>query len=124
MADALITAEDLVAGLHDIRLPSHAAGGVVADVAAAAGLGLIAALFIALLVPLVSVRLASARSEVLKDQIAALEGLSPEERGVALLRMIAARNPGSSVLSGDLYTRDGLPSVEALEAELTGGGHV
>ncbi|SMX44923.1 hypothetical protein [Actibacterium lipolyticum] len=125
MAERAFTLEDLVAGLQDIRLPTDAAGGQVAEFAAAMGLGLFLAFMVALLLPLIMKRSTQTRPETLAERIDALRTLPPEQRALALLHLLKERAPDAVARMGSgLYAPGGLPDPTALEAELlrAGGG--
>ena len=104
--------ETLRAALHGLRLPVEAPGGAMAEILAAAALGLFLAVAImALLAPLLARR----------PKQGPPEGASPEERTLALLQSLKARDPALfTSLAGDLYARGDLPDETALRRALEG----
>ena len=119
MADRAILAEDIIAGLHDIRLPSQAAGGTIADIAAAIGLGLLLALLVGYLTSLITIQKTAPNPPSPQDQIRAFEGLTDEDRVLQLIGLIKAYDPTAPILKDtDLYAQGGLPSIAELEAHL------
>ncbi|QDC09877.1 hypothetical protein FHY55_11735 [Oceanicola sp. D3] len=112
MADGqALTEEAVQAGLLDIRLPSEAAGGGLAEVAAGAGIGLALALCLAaLLRPMLHRRQRPARLPSFAERLAAAEALPEAEREIALLRLWREADPaGYAARRATLYTQDGLP---------------
>jgi hypothetical protein len=116
VADRALTEEAMLAGLHDIRLPGEASGGLAAELLAAAGIGIFAALLAAALLMLVTGtrRDATAVSETPAGEIDA-GGAAARRR--ALLRRLKREDPERfAALAGDLYRPGGLPDLAALEA--------
>lgn len=116
-APEAISEATLQATLRDIRLPSEAAGGGLADVAAALALAALLALILS-----GAWRLAGrARSRAPKGLKAALADLPRDEgaRRTALLHLLKAHAPERfAALRGGLYTPGGGPDAATLEAEL------
>ncbi|MGB5558701.1 MAG: hypothetical protein WBN04_11910 [Paracoccaceae bacterium] len=118
-----ITVEDLIAGLQDIRLPSHAPGGMWAEILAAAGLGLLLACCVALVLPLITRRKSLPHAPTLSQRVAALSGLPEADRAVGLLHLLKQHDPEAAAQFGrKIYARGGLPDAATLEAALTGRG--
>lgn len=119
MDERSLTLEDLRAGLQDIRLPPDAPGGLAAELVVAGGTGLLLALLLSGLLPLMTRRVERKKPHSLKDQIKALTDLPEETRRIELLRLLKSIRPGAPLLSRhDLYATDGLPTIEELETEL------
>ncbi len=119
MADRRLTADDLLSGLNSIRLPSDAPGGLLADSAAAIGLGLLIAICLSALLPFVTKRVSKKPSPTLNDRIEQARNLPPDDRIVALLHLLKESNPALLAdLKGRIYTRGGLPDPHLLETEL------
>jgi hypothetical protein len=111
----------LLAGLHDIRLPLEAAGGVFAELTAAAGLGLLLALLLAPLVRAATRPRAPPTAVGIAGRLAALDRLEGEERREALLRLVAELKPEVlRAMQPAIYRPGGLPTADNLEAALRG----
>jgi len=120
MAEHGISAETMLAGLQDIRLPAEAPGGLAAELFAVVGLGLALALIVSMLLKLfMRPQRNPAAAPAMADRIAALATLPDEDRALALLALIQTSSPGAlPALRKSLYTRDGFPEVARLEAVL------
>ena len=120
MADQGISAETMLMGLQDIRLPAEAPGGLAAELLAVVGLGLALALAVSVLLKLfMRPRSKPAADPPMADCIAQLAALPDEERALALLALIQAKAPDALPdLRKALYTRQGFPEVATLEAVL------
>jgi hypothetical protein len=111
----------LLAGLRDIRLPDEAAGGTVAELAAAVALGAVAALVVAGGVRLIGQRAGHVPPAPEGDPLDTLSALSGDDRRVALLHLLRARDPDRyACLRQCLYRRDGALDLATLEAEVRG----
>ncbi len=121
MADRALTREAMLNGLHDIRLPAEAAGGLAAELLATIGLALAIALLIGIALRTVT-RPRQARPEPgAADRLAALQGLPTDERQIALLHLLKAERPDAfRHLSGRLYAPGGMPDADTLETEVRG----
>ncbi|MCP4070881.1 MAG: hypothetical protein GY742_03965 [Hyphomicrobiales bacterium] len=120
-----ITEVDFLAGLHDIRLPSEAAGGLASEILAALGIGLLLAVCIGLLAPLVTKRKSKIPLPGLPDRIEALKLLPDEGRAIALLHLLKENNPEAAAgFCRNIYSPGGIPQISILENELmkAGGG--
>ena len=114
--------EALLAGLHDVRLPVEAAGGAPAEILAALGLGLLLALCLAPAIRALTRPRQAPAADDLAARLAALDALPAERRRDALLRLVAEHRPQTlRAIEPAIYRPDGLPSAEALEAELRRG---
>jgi len=121
MSDDLERAQSLLAGLRDIRLPVEAAGGAVAELAAAVALGAVAALVVAGGARLIGQRAGHVPLAPEGDPLSALSGLGWDDRRVALLHLLRARDPDRyACLRQCLYRRDGALDLATLEAEVRG----
>lgn len=115
MAERALTEEAVQAGLHDIRLPASAPGGVAAELLAAAGVGLLLALAVAALLMLVTrVRRASVTTRPAQEAVA---GGNAAERAL-LIRLKRERPERFAEISGALYRPGGLPDARTLETML------
>lgn len=113
----------LLSGLRDIRLPPDAPGGVIAEIAAVVALAAFAALLTVALVRLIARRVGLGRQAPGANPLDMLAGLDADDRRVALLHLLRARDPDRyACLRRDLYRRDGALDLAALEAEVRGGG--
>jgi len=118
MSDEAERAQTMLAGLRDIRLPAEAAGGALADMAAAVALGAFAALLIAGLTRLIGRRVRRGAAPE-ADPLDALAELAPDDRRVALLHLLRARDPERYArLRQNLYRREAALDLAALEAEV------
>ncbi|MCY0096495.1 hypothetical protein [Hoeflea ulvae] len=120
MADDAVSAETMLVGLQDIRLPAEAPGGLAAELIAVIGLGLVLALAVSVLLKLVTRPPPKPAAELaLADRIAALAALPEEDRALALLSLIRATAPDALPgLRASLYRRGGFPEAARLEAVL------
>ncbi|PUB19427.1 hypothetical protein [Yoonia sediminilitoris] len=120
MADHSITRDTMLQSLHDIRLPADAPGGLWAELAAAAGLGLALALVFSFLIPLFTrPRAQSDAAPDLAADIAALHALPQDAYQLELLRLVRAHAP--ALLGPDpqkIYAPEGFPDARALEKKL------
>lgn len=119
MSDRAMTKEAMLTSLRDIRLPADAPGGFVADLAVAIGLACAAALMIAALLRVLSLRARPRSVQTLQDRLAALAGRPEAERRVALLHLLREYKPDRFAdIRGALYRPDGGVDISALEAEV------
>ena len=117
MADPALSDAAMLAGLRDIRLPPDAAGGIVADLLAATGLGLLLAVLLGW--GLSRLRLAPRRPG---PGTARAVALTPDQRRLALLHDLKARRPEVFArYAPTLYRAGGLPESEELERALREG---
>ena len=119
MSDRALSEAAMLTSLRDIRLPVEAAGGMVADVAAALGLAGLAALIVAGLLRLLAQRRPRTTQTSLQDRLAALEALPEDARRVALLHLLRAQDPARyAAIKGTLYQPGGGADLATLEAEV------
>ncbi|MGR3269513.1 hypothetical protein DU478_18395 [Thalassococcus profundi] len=110
MADRALTEEALIAGLRDIRLPEHAAGGLPAELLAAAAIGLLIAAVLGLAVRALSFAKVPRR---------AAPAVPPGDERLALLRRLKTQAPERyAQLARDLYRPGGVPDLDTLRAEV------
>lgn len=112
----------MLASLHDIRLPTEAAGGLLAEVAIAIALGLLSAVALGFVMPVFARRRRPEVEPSLNERVAALRHLPDEARAVALLHLMRSAAP--ETLPEDrttLYAVDGFPTAAELETALLGG---
>ena len=111
MAEGALSHEALLAGLRDIRLPTEAAGGALAEGIAAAGLGLLLAAGVAQFARLVTAR---------RRPPAPVPSPPPaaDPRLALLARLKATRPERFATLAPHLYRPGGLPSLADLRREL------
>ena len=120
MAERALTEEAMLAGLHDIRLPADAPGGLVAEVLAAGGLGVLAALVVAALVVALT-RLKPATSARPDSNHGEIDSDNDNARRLRLLHQLKTERPEAfAQLSSDLYRKGGLPEVAAIERMMKG----
>lgn len=120
MAERALTEDAMLAGLHDIRLPGEAPGGLAAELLAAAGLGILAALAVAALLLLVTrARAAMPERQPAPAEAREIDAGSEAALRRALLRRLRRERPDRyAALARDLYRPGGLPAPDALEAML------
>ena len=105
---------DPLAGLFGVRLPPDAPFQAIADLSAAAGLGVLAALLIAPLIGRVTQR--KARAPTLDEQIDALAQQPVELRVPALLMLLKKHAPDRARAYGvTLYQPGALPDPAEVE---------
>lgn len=122
MADPLISHETMLASLHDIRLPTEAAGGLLAEIAVAIALGLLCAAALGFVMPAFAQRRRPEVEPSLDERVADLRHLPDEARAMALLHLM--RDAAPETLPKDcttLYAVDGFPTAAELETALLGG---
>lgn len=112
MAEGITTVDAMLSGLHDIRLPEAAPGGLIAEIMVAVGFGLLSAYLLSVVLGYF-VRRPAKGTGSLADQVAALANLPEDDRAVALLHLIQIYAP--SALSAGIYARDGIPPITELE---------
>lgn len=110
--------EAMLASLGDIRLPVEAAGGMLADFAAAVGLAALAAMIVVALLRGAGSKRAVNRDPTPAERHAALRTLPDEERRVALLHLLKEIAPERHAALGDRLYRPGGVPLEAIEAEV------
>ena len=115
MAEGITTVDAMLSGLHDIRLPEVAPGGLISEILVTVGFGLLLAYLMSLVLGYF-LRGPAKDAGSLTDQIAALADLTDDDRAVALLHMIQIHAPAA--LSAGIYARDGIPPITELEATL------
>jgi len=114
MSERGLSETAMLASLQDIHLPTEAAGGWLADLAASIGVAALLACGIIMIARLVSTRRTVKRTLTLAEQIAALDGASR----IALLHVLKQHAPERyAVLQGELYRPDEL-DLERIEAEV------
>ncbi|MEP3330951.1 hypothetical protein [Sedimentitalea sp.] len=119
MADRALTREAMLNGLHDIRLPADAPGGLIAELLAVVGCALIAAMLLGLIMRGVTLPRRQQKEANLQDRLAALAVLPDSERHLALLHLLKSERPDKfETLSGQLYAPGGVPDISTLEAEV------
>lgn len=120
MAERALTEEAMLAGLHDIRLPADAPGGVVAEILAAGGLGILAALVLAAAVVALT-RLKPVNSARTDTNPVDTESGDDNARRLRLLHQLKTERPEAfAQLSSDLYRKGGLPEIAVLERMMKG----
>lgn len=121
MADRALTEEALLRGLYDIRLPADTPGGLTAELLAAIGVALIAAVLIGLLLRGITLPSTKTTEPGLQDRLSALAGLPPEDRQIALLHLLKSQRPEAyKQITARLYAPGGTPDLATLEAEVVG----
>lgn len=119
MTDRALSEAAMLQSLRDIRLPTEAAGGMAADLAATIGLAGCVALVLAVALRGLSLQRRSAVPETLAMQRASLAALPEAERRVAFLHLLRAQAPERfEALRGALYRAEGGVDIETLEAEV------
>lgn len=110
--------ETMLASLRDIRLPSEAAGGVLADWLVSIGLAALAALLCVLILRAVLAPTQRAKTVSLAEQLADIETLPEGAQRVALLRLLKGEAPDRyQLVSKDLYA-PGQLDLAQLRAEV------
>ncbi len=119
MTERALSEEAMLAGLRDIHLPAEAAGGPLADIAAAVALAGVAALLLSGVLRLLSHRRVREPPPDLRTELAELGSLPEEARRVALLHLLKSRAPDRfAALRGQLYRPESRLTVAALEGEV------
>lgn len=119
MTDRALSEAAMRAGLRDIHLPEAAAGGGMADLAAAVGLAAGAALLAAAILRLLSHRRRRSFAPSPRQRLERARTLPEPERRVALLRLLRDSAPDRyGELTADLYSLAGAPRTAELEAEV------
>lgn len=119
MAERRLTTDELLSGLQGIRLPPDAPGGLVAEIAAAVGVGLLIALGVSTLLPLITRRTSRKSAPSLHDRIEDTRSLPADDRVVALLHLMKEQKPAFlKTLKNRIYAPGELPDPQMLESEL------
>jgi hypothetical protein len=119
MSDRAISEEAMLSSLRDIRLPTEAAGGAWADLAATIGLAAMAALGVVLALRVFSLRRAAPATAGPKAALDALRDLPDEDRRVALLHLLRDHAPDRhAALRDRLYRPAPAIALSDLEAEV------
>lgn len=114
MKEQALSESAMRASLQDIRLPSEAAGGLVADLAVAVGMGGLLALVALALIGLFSRRRVAQPSLTLAERLAEARSLPEAERRVACLHLLREAAPETfAELAPMLYRPDGQADPEA-----------
>ena len=112
-----MTESDLIAALHDIRLPVLGPRDRIADIAAAVGIGLLLALGLSPLLRRLS--RPAEKPPSIANRIKAARCLPQSAQQQSLLKLIAETNPEIlRELGDDIYRPGRLPSVAELEKRL------
>lgn len=119
MSDKALSETAMLASLQDIRLPAEAAGGLWADVALSVGLAGVAALALAGLVRLFSLRRTNPRPMTLQERLGAIDQLPESDRRVALLHLLKQVSPDSyDEIRATLYRPAGGADLKKLRNEV------
>ncbi|MGC3940651.1 hypothetical protein ACOTTU_22860 [Roseobacter sp. EG26] len=119
MTDRALSEAAMLSSLRDIRLPADAAGGIVAELALIVGLSALAALLVAGMLRLVSLRERAPVPQTLTDRLAELRGLREGDRRVALLHLLRSHAPDRyAEVASNLYAPGNELENDALEAEV------
>lgn len=119
MADQPSPSIDLLSGLYGNRLPETAAGGIWADMLVAVGIGLLCAVAVSSLLPLITSERRQKPTVTLRVEIARLESLPDAARKIGLLHLLRERDPRSfHALRSRLYGRGKFPACAELEESL------
>lgn len=119
MSERALSEAAMLAGLRDIRLPTEAAGGAVADIAMAVALGGAAALIAGAIIRMFSQRRVGSTPANVAQRLAALADQPDSTRRVALLHLLKSEAPERfGALRPRLYRQDGNLSVSQLEQEV------
>ena len=120
-ADRAMSETAVLSSLRDIHLPDVALAGIAADIAVTVGLAALAALLVAGLLRLVSLRRKPAPRDDLRAELDRLKHEPEAVRRVALLHLLRARAPERyAEVRGTLYRPDGALETGTLEAEVAG----
>lgn len=118
MSDRALSEPAMLASLRDIHLPSSAPGGLLADLCVAVGSAAFAALALAAILRLLSVRKPRAAAPSLRSELDAVWTLPETQKRVALLHVLREQAPDRyAEIRGALYEPGGGVDLETLEAE-------
>ncbi len=119
MSDKALSQDALLVSLRDIRLPDHAAGGILAELAVVVGLSGLCAVGVVLVLRAFSHRTPKSVDVSLATQVAALSDLAEAERRVALLHLLRVHAPARfAELKSDFYRPDTSVDLDQLETEV------
>lgn len=117
MTDRALSETAMLAGLRDIRLPGEAAGGGLADLAAAIVLAAGVALIVLQILRLFSQRRRAAPTA--RDRLAGLSILADDARRIALLHVLKDQAPNRFArLKSRLYSPENPLELPELESEV------
>lgn len=106
----------MLAGLQDIRLPEIAPGGLIAELAAAVGVGLLIACAFSFLIPILTRKATPNSAPSLSEQLDVARQLPEAERSVSLLHMLREQDKDTAdALQDRLYGQEDFPSSRELE---------
>lgn len=119
MEDRGISTDDVLKALQDIRLPADASGGVVAELLAAFGLGLLLAWCLTFFLSLATGQSTGLKPGHTKPAELESDAGSDEDRTVILLHELRRVAPGEAKrLARDIYAPGGTPDPETVRAAL------
>lgn len=119
MTDRALSEEAMLASLRDIALPSHAAGGLAADVFMTIALAGIAGLVVAGVLRLFSLRRIARPEPTIRDRLESVRALPDADRRIALLHMLRRHAPERyREIARDLYRPQSAVTAQRLEVEL------
>jgi hypothetical protein len=119
MTDRALSESAMLSSLRDITLPAEAPGGLLAEAAMVVALAACAALLVAGLLRLISLRRKTSAPRGLKADLAALQKLAEADRRVRLLHLLRAHAPDRyAALARRLYRPEGAVTAAELEAEM------
>lgn len=119
MEERGISTDDVFNALQDIRLPADASGGIVADLLAAFGLGLLLAWCLTFLLSLAARQPTGLEEGHTKSAEPGSDAGSDEDRTVMLLHQLRRVAPVEAKrLARDIYAPGGTPDQETVRAAL------
>ncbi|WP_120634942.1 hypothetical protein [Ruegeria sp. EL01] len=119
MSETALSEATMLASLRDIRLPPDAAGGVLAELALAAGMAALAAMCVVAVLRLLSVERQLDQTIESGDAHPEMSEWTEARRRIALLHKLRQQDAECyAALKGDLYRPDGGPKLNQLEEEV------
>jgi len=106
MEGRVLTIDELIAAMHDIRLPADAPGGFLAEMFAAIGLGLGFALLLSWLLSQFTKKLETKVAQTVEQRVASVQNLQEDAKVTELLHILRSVDPArAKSLSASIYER-------------------
>lgn len=116
MEGRALTIDELIAAMHDIRLPADAPGGFLAELFAAIGVGLAIALLFGWVLSKFTVRPKKQELRTIEQRVAEVKDLTEESKVTELLHILKVVDPvRATSFSASIYERNSLPDASSIE---------